>query len=116
MSNEKRWLCRERVDADTTCLNGVAKTKVWHELVWGCWEAAKEHKNGQYTPARIVGESYHELHGPTSGASIQSFAEDLNMRGVPPSKVDFKQSKKPKNDPNQMSLLLMMSPNFKEKK
>lgn len=101
-----RWMCRERVEADTVCLNGVAKTKVYHELVWGRWEKEKKHRNGQITPAKIVGEAYHEIHGPTSCASIQSFCEDLNMRQVPPSKVpSFK--KPPKNDPNQMSLLLI---------
>lgn len=108
MSEEpKRWMCRERIDMDNAITNGVAKHKVWHELVWGRWEMEKHHKNGQITPKQIVGESYHELHGPTSAASINSFAEDLNMRNVPPSKIPvFKKPKNSKNDPNQPFLSL----------
>lgn len=108
MSNqtEMRWLCRKVVQMDNVMRNGQARHKVSAELVWGRWEDEKRHKNGTVSPAQIVGEAYHSLDGPTAEASIQTYCEDLNMRGVLPSKVpSFK--KPPKNDPNQMSLLLV---------
>lgn len=105
-TEDMRWMCRERIDMDNAIKNGVAKHKKVCELVYGRWEEEKKHKNGQISPKRIVGEVYHELSGPTAEASISAYAEDLNFRNVPPSKApSFK--KPPKNDPNQMSLLLI---------
>lgn len=77
------------------------------ELVWG--HRGKEGK--------IIGESYHQLTGPTARSSMSAYAEDLNMRKVPPSKAVrcvADGCRLPKNDPNQLGLVLMIQPNFKK--
>lgn len=107
-TEDMRWMCRERIDMDNAIKNGVAKHKKVCELVYGRWEEEKKHKNGQISPKRIVGEVYHELSGPTAEASISAYAEDLNFRNVPPSKApSFKPASSKKQDPAQMSLLLI---------
>lgn len=108
MTEENRWMCRERIDMDNAIRNGVARHKKVCELVWGRWEAETKHKNGQISPKRIVGEVYHELSGPTAESSISAYAEDLNMRNVPPTKVpEFRKASNKKNDPQQPMLALM---------
>jgi hypothetical protein len=105
--SEMRWLCREKIDMDSNIANGVARHKKWSQLVWGRWENAVDHKNGQTSPAKIVGEVYHELHGPTAESAISAYAEDLNFRRIPPSKVpSFKPANNKKPDPNQPMLSL----------
>jgi len=107
---EMRWLCREKIDMDNNIANGVARHKKWAQLVYGRWEKAVDHKNGQTSPAKIVGEVYHELHGPTAESAISAYAEDLNFRKVPPSKAPtFKPATNNKPDPAQFSLPLVGS-------
>jgi len=105
-----RWMVRE-------CIHNLATDKetknirVCQELVWGHWV----YPRGNQGNPRIVGESYHELHGPTAAASLSSYAEELNFRKVTPDTFpkDLKMGRQPKNDPAQLGLMLMMTPNFK---
>ncbi len=104
MSTEptKRWHCRERVEMDTVMRNGQSRSKVWHDLVFGY---ASKNKNGNDV---VLGETYHSLDGPTGKASIASFAEDYNLRGVPPTSVPvFRPASSKNNDPLQDMLPLM---------
>lgn len=115
-AEDMRWLCRKVVQMDNVMRNGQARHKVTCELVWGRWEDEKRHKNGTVSPAQIVGEAYHSLDGPTAEASIQTYCEDLNMRGVLPSKVpEFRKATNKKNDPQQPMLSLMGSDLAKSK-
>ncbi len=93
---------------DTVMRGGMPHHRVICELVYGTRE--KDPRSGDM---RIIGETYHVLTGPTAEASVSSYAEDLNMRQVPPSKAPAF-GKPLKDDPNQMSLLLMG--NFQSKK
>jgi hypothetical protein len=107
-----RWLVRE----ETHNLNTMKETRnirVVFQLVWGHWV----YPRGANGSPHIVGESHHELHGPTAHTSMVSFAEDLNMRKVPPSEIKKcvadGGSKVPNNDPNQMGFAMMIEPDFK---
>lgn len=107
-----RWLCRQ----STTTLSTMKETRnirQTSELVWGHWVYPRGNRNGS---PRIVGESYHELHGPTAASSISAYAEDLNMRGVKPTEmkkcVADGACKMPKKDPQQLGLMLMLTPSF----
>jgi hypothetical protein len=99
----KRWHCRERVEMDTVMRNGQSRSKVWHDLVYGY---ASKNKNGNDV---VIGETYHSLDGPTGKASIASFAEDYNLRQVPPTSAPVFKPANNKNDPNQFSLPLVGS-------
>lgn len=107
MSTEKhQWWCRKVFVPGFNEKTGMKNDKEYHQLVWGLWKAGK-----------LFGETYHTLHGATSGPTIQAYADDLNRRNVPPSKVpDFRPANNKTLDKDQMQLPLMMTPNFKEKK
>jgi len=113
--HEDRWLCRQSTH-DLGSRKETANIRQTSELVWGHWV----HPQSKHGNPRIVGESYHELHGPTACASISAYAEDLNMRGVKPSEmtrcVADGGCKKPKSDPNQMGFVMMVEPDFKRGK
>lgn len=106
-----RWMVR----SSTTALNTMKETKsirCTYELVWGHWVFPR----GSNGNPKIVGESYHELHGPTAEASLLSYAEDLNMRKVQPSEMPkcvADGCKIPRNDPNQLGFAMMIEPEFK---
>lgn len=108
-----RWLCRMSTSTLAT-MKETRNIRQTYELVWGHWVYPRTKKGSP----KIVGESYHELHGPTAAASISAYAEDLNMRRVPPSEmrkcVADGACKAPKNDPNQLFLVMMIEPKFKQ--
>jgi len=101
---EQRWLCVKRVEMDSVMRNGQPRHKVWHDLIFG---HMGKNRNGDDV---AVGEIFHSLDGPTSEASIASFAEDYNLRRVPPSKAPtFRPASSKKVDPAQFSLPLVGS-------
>lgn len=97
MSDKSQWWCRKMFQPGFNEKTGMKNDKEYHQLVYGSWKAGK-----------LFGEVYHTLHGPTSGPTIQQYADDLNRRNVPPTRVpDFKPANNRKLDKDQMQLPLI---------